>query len=112
MKVNQQNTLVNEMIKPRWAPICRRVWIRLARDLNDRCCLKVYFTDVNKKGVLKYKTMKQYRQHRQTNEQTRTRNTLHPYAIHIYNTDRQTDNRTRTTDILATDCKYDNSFGT
>ena len=35
------------------------------------------------------------------------RNTLHPYAIHIYNTDRQTDNRTRTTDILATDCKYD-----
>ena len=35
---------------------CRRVWIRLARDLNDRCCLKVYFTDVNKKGVLKYKT--------------------------------------------------------
>ena len=52
MKVSQQNTLVNEMIKPRWAPICRRVWIRLARDLNDRCCLKVYFTDVNKKGVL------------------------------------------------------------
>ena len=35
------------------------------------------------------------------------RNTLHPYAIHIYNTDRQTDNRTRTTDILATDCEYD-----
>ena len=35
------------------------------------------------------------------------RNTLHPYAIHIYSTDRQTDNRTRTTDILATDCKYD-----
>ena len=34
-------------------------------------------------------------------------NTLHPYAIHIYNTDRQTDNRTRTTDILATDCEYD-----
>ena len=30
------------------------------------------------------------------------RNTLHPYAIHIYNTDRQTDNRTRTTDLLAT----------
>ena len=37
----------------------------------------------------------------------RQRNTLHPYAIHIYNTDRQTDNRTRTTDILATDCEYD-----
>ena len=35
------------------------------------------------------------------------RNTLHQYAIHIYNTDRQTDKRTRTTDILATDCKYD-----
>ena len=35
------------------------------------------------------------------------RNTLHPYAIHIYNTDRQTDNLTRTTDILATDCRYD-----
>ena len=35
------------------------------------------------------------------------RNTLHPYAIHNYNTDRQTDNRTRTTDILATDCEYD-----
>ena len=35
------------------------------------------------------------------------RNTLHPYAIHIYNTDRQTDNRTRTMDILATDCEYD-----
>ena len=35
------------------------------------------------------------------------RNTLHPYAIHIYNTDRQADNRTWTTDILATDCEYD-----
>ena len=25
---------------PRWAPICRRVWIRFARDLNDRCCYR------------------------------------------------------------------------
>ena len=68
MKVNQQNTLVNEMIKPSWAPICRRVWIRLARDLNDRCCLKVYFTDVNKKGVLKYKTNNETVQTTQTDK--------------------------------------------
>ena len=64
MKVSQQNTLVNEMILRH----CRRVWIRLARDLNDRCCLKVYFTDVNKKGVLKYKTNNETVQTTQTDK--------------------------------------------
>ena len=45
----------------------------------------------------------------------RQRNTLHPYAIHIYNTHRQTDNLTRTRDLLATDsqvryCVYNNTI--
>ena len=40
----------------------------LARDLNDRCCLKVYFTDVNKKGVLKYKTNNETVQTTQTDK--------------------------------------------
>ena len=48
--------------------VCRRIWIRLARDLNDRCCLKVYFTDVNKKGVLKYKTNNETVQTTQTDK--------------------------------------------
>ena len=54
--------------------------------------------------------MKQYRQHRQTNEQTRTTEYIAPVCntyLQHRQTDRQTDNRTRTTDILATDCKYD-----
>ena len=55
--------------------------------------------------------MKQYRQHRQTNEQTRTTEYI-AAVCNTYLQHRQTDNRTRTTDILATDCKYDNSFGT
>ena len=50
--------------------------------------------------------MKQYRQHRQTNEQTQTTDYI---AIHIYNTDIQT----QTPDLLATDsqvryCVYNN----
>ena len=48
--------------------IGRRVWIQFARDLNDRCCLKVYFTDVNKKGVLKYKTNNETVQTTQTDK--------------------------------------------
>ena len=51
--------------------------------------------------------MKQYRQHRQTNEQTRTTEYIAP-VCNTYLQHRQTDNRTRTTDILATDCEYDN----
>ena len=50
--------------------------------------------------------MKQYRQHRQTNEQTWTTEYIAP-VCNTYLQHRQTDNRTRTTDILATDCKYD-----
>ena len=51
-------------------------------------------------------TMKQYRQHRQTNEQTRTTEYIAPVCntyLQHRQTDRQTDNRTQTTDILATD---------
>ena len=58
--------------------------------------------------------MKQYRQHRQTNEQTRTTEYSAP-VCNTYLQHRQTDNRTRTTDILATDlqvrnCVYNNTI--
>ena len=59
--------------------------------------------------------MKQYRQHRQTNEQTRTTEYIAP-VCNTYLQRRQTDNRTRTTDLLATDsqvryCVYNNIIG-
>ena len=59
--------------------------------------------------------MKQYRQHRQTNEQTRTTEYIAP-VCNTYLQHRQTDrHRTRTTDILATDsqvryCVYNNTI--
>ena len=58
--------------------------------------------------------MKQYRQHRQTNEQTQTTEYIAP-VCNTYLQHRQTDNRTRTTDILATDlqvrnCVYNNTI--
>ena len=51
--------------------------------------------------------MKQYRQHRQTNEQTRTTEYIAP-ACYTYLQHRQTDNRTRITDLLATDSQVRN----
>ena len=58
--------------------------------------------------------MKQYRQHRQTNEQTRTTEYIAPIC-NTYLQHRQTDSRTRTTNLLATDsqvryCAYNNTI--